>query len=78
MKKPIIYTITNCPWCTKVKRFLKSKKVEYEERNIEINEDYRKECEQLSGDVSVPITTVDGKSYVFKFDKDAIEKMISD
>ena len=78
MKKPIIYTITNCPWCMKVKRYLKSKGVEYEERNIETNESYRKECETLSGDVAVPITTVNEKDYIFKFDRDAIDKMLNE
>lgn len=74
--KPIVYSISNCPWCNKVKRYLTSKHIEYEERNIETNEDYRKECEVLSGDTAVPITTVDGKEFIFKFDRDKLDKML--
>ena len=30
-----VYSITTCPWCEKVKKYLKSKNVEFEEHNIE-------------------------------------------
>ena len=30
-----VYSITQCPWCDKVKKYLKSKNVDFEERNIE-------------------------------------------
>ena len=78
MKKIIVYSISNCPYCTKVKRYLTSKKAEYEERNIELSKEYEKECRELSGDVSVPVTTLDYTSgrYVFKFDRNKIDELI--
>ena len=30
-----VYSITNCPWCDKVKKYLKSRGVEFEEHNVE-------------------------------------------
>ncbi len=33
-----VYSITECPWCDKVKKYLKSKDIPYEEHNIEVNE----------------------------------------
>ena len=30
-----VYSITVCPWCTKVKRYLKYRGIPYEEHNIE-------------------------------------------
>lgn len=34
-----VYSITTCPWCEKVKKYLKSKNVEFEEHNIELSEE---------------------------------------
>lgn len=39
-----VYSITTCPWCDKVKKYLKSKNVAYEEHNIELSEADRDEC----------------------------------
>ena len=60
-----VYSITNCPWCDKLKKYLKSKGVDYEEHNIETNEDDLKECIRLTNDEAVPVTTADGRSIDF-------------
>ena len=44
-----VYSITTCPWCEKVKKYLKSKNVEFEEHNIELSEEDREECYKISG-----------------------------
>ena len=71
-----VYSITQCPWCDKAKKYLTSKGVEFEVRNIEENEDYAKECEQISGDTMVPVITEDGKNFVLGFDKAKIDAML--
>ncbi len=71
-----VYSITTCPWCDKAKKYLKSKNVDYEERNIEENEEYAKECLSISGDTMVPVITNDGVNYVVGFDKAKIDQMI--
>ena len=71
-----VYSITNCPWCDKLKKYLKSKGVDYEEHNIETNEDDLKECVRLTNDEAVPVTTVDGKNYVLGFDKAKIDELL--
>ena len=73
---PVVYSITTCPWCDKLKKYLKSKGVEYEERNIEENEQYAKECLALSGDTMVPVMTVDGKNYIIGFNKQQTDEML--
>lgn len=72
-----VYSFESCPWCDKVKKYLKSKNVEYEVRDIELNEEYAKECIQISGDTMVPVTTVDGKNFVLGFDKEKIDALIA-
>ena len=71
-----VYSITQCPWCDKAKKYLKSKNVEYEEHNIEESEDDAKACLKLSGDTMVPVITPDDKDFVVGFDKSKIDTML--
>lgn len=36
----IVYSVEECPWCHKVKKYLDKLQVGYEERNIDYNEEY--------------------------------------
>ncbi len=71
-----VYSITQCPWCDKVKKYLKSKGIEYEEHNIENSEEDLEECKRISGDTVVPVTTVNGKDYVVSFDKAKLDALL--
>ena len=71
-----VYSISNCPWCDKVKKYLKSKGVDFEECNIETNETALAECQKLTNDEAVPVTTADGKNYVLGFDKAKIDALL--
>ena len=71
-----VYSITQCPWCDKVKKYLKSKNVDFEEHNIENSDEDAKACETLSGDTMVPVITPDDKEYVVGFDKAKIDTML--
>lgn len=71
-----VYSFETCPWCDKVKKYLKSKNVEFEVRDIELSEEAAKECEQISGDTMVPVTTIDGKNFVLGFDKPKLDALL--
>ena len=71
-----VYSINDRPWCEKVKKYLKSKNVEFEEHNIEENDDDRDACYELTGDTMVPITTANDKDYVLGFDKAKLDEML--
>ena len=71
-----VYSFETCPWCNKLKRYLQSKNVEYEVRDIELDEEAAKECQKISGDLTVPVTTVDGKNFVLGFDKAKIDALL--
>ncbi len=60
MSKVIVYSTTVCPWCVKVKEFLKQNKIEYEERNAQENPEYAHEVMAKSGGMAVPVTDIDG------------------
>jgi len=49
MTKVIIYTKNNCPFCVWAKQILDSKKISYQEINIEHDPIKRNEMERLSG-----------------------------
>ena len=60
MAKVIVYSTTVCPWCVKVKDFLKQNGIEYEERNAQENPEFASEVLQKSGGMAVPVTDIDG------------------
>ena len=71
-----VYSFEGCPWCTKVKNYLKARGIEYEVRDIELNADYAAEYQKISGDLTVPVTTIDGVNYVLGFDKRKIDALL--
>lgn len=72
-----VYSFEACPWCTKVKNYLKARGVEYEVRDIELSEEAAAECQKISGDLTVPVTTIDGVNYVLGFDKRKIDELLA-
>ncbi len=71
-----VYSISNCPWCEKVKKYLKLKNIEYQEINVEGNQEATDELYKISGDEIVPVTTIDGKNYVVSFDKEKLDALL--
>lgn len=51
--RPILYTLSNCPTCTKAKRDLKKARVDYEERQVDSNAAWYEEA--LNYAATVPI-----------------------
>ncbi|CAM3035690.1 glutaredoxin family protein [Paenibacillus sediminis] len=57
MENVVVYTTTNCPHCKQVKSFLADKGISYEERNIELNEEYAQQVYDM-GVRAVPLTVI--------------------
>ena len=60
--KVIMYSTRFCPYCTRARRLLKRKGVEYQEIIVGGNSDLWKEMEQLSGRNTVPQIFINDKS----------------
>ncbi|MBE8949916.1 MAG: glutaredoxin family protein [Quinella sp. 3Q1] len=75
--KVTVFGFESCPWCSKVKRFLEARGVEYEVRDVELSDEAAAELEKISGDNVVPVTTIDGKNYVVGFDKKKIDELLA-
>ncbi|MBW6410350.1 glutaredoxin family protein [Clostridium weizhouense] len=71
-----IYTTESCPWCVKVKDYLKSKNVEFKEFNVQDDMIAREEMINKSKQMGVPVLDIDNH-IIIGFDKIAINKAIS-
>ena len=71
-----VYSTSSCPWCYKVKDFLKEKGVKFENIDVGANQKAAEEMVKKSGQMGVPVTEIDGKIIV-GYDKEAIEKALA-
>ncbi len=62
MSKVVLYTTDTCPYCFAAKKFLKSKKVVFEEIDVTGDDATRSTLVEMSGQMTVPQIFSDGKS----------------
>lgn len=72
-----VFSFEGCPWCDKVKKYLSARGIAYEVHDIELSEEAAAECQRISGDLTVPVTTIDGKNFVLGFDKKKIDELLA-
>lgn len=71
-----VYTTDSCPWCDKVKAYLKSQNLEYTELNVQDDMEARDEMLKKSKQMGVPVLDING-TIIVGFDKPAIDKALS-
>ncbi|KGM96196.1 NrdH-redoxin [Clostridium botulinum] len=71
-----VYSIPDCPWCEKVKRYLDSKQVDYEDINVKEDIEGKEEMISLTNQRSVPVITVDG-AIVIGFEKEKLDDLLN-
>ena len=71
----IIYTTPTCPWCEKLKAWLKKRRLHFEERDTTLETRYYDEVIEKTGQMAVPVIDIEGKILV-GFDEKALEKAI--
>ncbi|MBI2665552.1 glutaredoxin family protein [Candidatus Woesearchaeota archaeon] len=59
-----IYITPTCPFCKKLKEWLKKRKLPYEEHDLIENEEDRDAVLEKSGQLSLPVIDIDGKIIV--------------
>ena len=70
-----IYTNPNCPFSERAKKFLKKRKLEFEEISLFKNEEARLEMIGLSGQMATPVITVKGE-IIIGFDEPALKEIL--
>jgi glutaredoxin-like YruB-family protein len=67
-----LYSTSTCPWCEKVKAYLRRREVAFEECDIARDPSAVETIKTLTGQVGVPVLDIDGRVIV-GFDRDAID-----
>jgi len=70
-----VYSTNTCPWCDKVKNYLKSENIEFQELNVHDDMIAREEMIKKSNQMSVPVLDIDN-NIIIGFDKPAILKAL--
>ncbi len=75
MKKVKVYSTPTCPYCIKLKNFLKENNVDFE--NVDVSSDQEKTQEMIdkSGQLGVPVIDIEGE-ILTGFEEDAIKKAL--
>lgn len=70
-----VYSTPTCPWCMRVKQFLKDNNIAFEDFDVSINQQAGEEMIQKSGQMGVPVLDIEG-SIVVGFDKERIKQAL--
>ncbi len=71
-----VYSTQSCPWCHKVKDFLKANKVKFEDKDVSSDDAARNEMVEKSGQMGVPVIVIEGNKPIVGFDQEAIKKAL--
>ena len=74
-KKVMVYGTPTCPYCKKLKQFLKDENIVFEDIDVSSNQEKAEEMVKKSGQMGVPVLDVDGQIFA-GFDKEAIKKIL--
>jgi len=77
MPKVTVYSTEACPWCHKLKDFLKANNIEFEEKDVADDEAARNELMEKSGQLGVPVIIIEGHDPIVGFDQEAIKKALN-
>jgi len=74
-KKVTVFSTPSCPWCVRVKEYLKSQKVEYSEIDVASDYDQAVKMVEKSGEMGVPQLWIDDE-VVVGFDQPTIDRLL--
>ena len=66
-----VYSTPACPYCIKVKQFLKEKDVDFENIDVSTSQEKSQEMVDKSGQMGVPVLAING-TIIVGFDKEKI------
>ena len=70
-----VYSTSTCPWCIRVKQFLKENNVIFEDYDVGIDQLKADEMVKVSGQMGVPVIDIEGEIIV-GFDKERIKQAL--
>ncbi len=75
MVKVIVYSTQACPFCKKVKGFLKEHKISFTEKDVGADSKAGEEMIKKSGQQGVPVVDIDG-TIVVGFDEGKLRELL--
>ena len=75
-KKVVVYSTPTCPYCKRAKEYLSRKGIAYTDINVATDREKAKEMIQKTGQMGVPVITVDGE-VVVGFNQAMLDKMLA-
>jgi len=70
-----VYSTPTCPWCIRVKQFLKENNVEFENIDVSSDEAAADEMMHKTGQLGVPVLDIEGE-IIIGFDKEKIKSSL--
>lgn len=70
-----VYSTPTCPYCVRVKQFLKDNSIEFEDIDVSSNQQAGQEMVEKSGQMGVPVVEINGEIIV-GFDQDKISQLL--
>jgi len=75
MAKVIVYSTKTCPWCKKLKEFLKANKVSFTNKDVGTSKKNANEMMKKSGQMGVPVTDINGE-IIIGFNESKLKKAL--
>ena len=76
MAKVKVYSTPTCPWCVKLKDYLKSQNVDFENIDVSADREAAMDMVKKTGQMGVPVTLI-GEIYIVGFDKARIDEELA-
>ena len=70
-----VYTNSSCPYCTRVKKFLKEHSIKFKEINISIYPQAARELKEKTGQTGVPVILT-GSYKIVGFDESKLRRIL--
>ena len=70
-----VYSTTTCPYCIRLKAYLDSKGVQYQNFDVSSDEEKLQEMISISGQMGVPVMDIDG-DVIIGFDREHIDNLL--
>lgn len=67
-----IYSTQTCPWCIRVKQYLRDNNIAFEDYDVSVDQEKADEMIKKSGQMGVPVIDIEGEIIV-GFDKEKIQ-----
>lgn len=74
-KNVLVYSTPSCPWCVRVKQFLKENNVAFQDYDVGADSGRADEMVKKSGQMGVPVLDIEGEIIV-GFDKERIKQVL--